>query len=78
MRTVSTSGLRYGPVVDLRSRRAATRRVVGTASSLAGLLISALTALSDSGQTEPHVLAGLLVLVGVGLRIEAAIIAPQA
>lgn len=30
MRTVSMSGLRYGPAVDLRSRRADTRRVVGT------------------------------------------------
>lgn len=84
MRTVSMSGLRYGPAVDLRSRRAATRRVVGTVSLLAGLLISALTALTDSGQAglsgqvELHVLAGLLVLVGAGLRIEAAIIAPEA
>ncbi|QDY10189.1 hypothetical protein FJK98_26080 [Micromonospora sp. HM134] len=64
--------------MDLRSRRADTRRVVGTSALLTGLLISALTVASDSGRAELHVLAGLLVLVGVGLRIEAAIIAPQA
>lgn len=76
MRTVPLSGLRYGPAVDLRSRRAATKRVVGTSALLAGLLISVLTMSSDSGQAELHIFAGLLVLTGVGLRLEAAILAP--
>lgn len=45
---------------------------------LAGLLICLVTMTNDSGKREPHVLAGLLVLAGVGLRIEAAILAARA
>lgn len=70
--------VRYGPAVDLRSRRAATTRVVGTTALLSGLLISVLTISSDAGLAEPHFLAGLLVLTGIGLRIEAAIMASSA
>ena len=64
--------------MDLRARRADTRRVVGTLALLAGLLTSVLTMFSGSEQADPHVLAGLLVLVGVGLRLEAEIIASRA
>ncbi|MEU4639462.1 hypothetical protein [Micromonospora sp. NPDC023814] len=64
--------------MDLRSRRAASTRVVGTTALLSGLLISVLTISGDSGMTEPHFLAGLLVLTGIGLRLEAAITAPRA
>ncbi|MFF3867310.1 hypothetical protein ACH4T9_21530 [Micromonospora sp. NPDC020750] len=39
-----------------------------------GLLLSLLTLSSNSGSTEPHILAFLLALTGIGLRIEAAII----
>lgn len=43
-----------------------------------GLLVSLLTMSSDSGSAEPHVFAFLLALVGIGLRIEAAISEPRA
>ncbi|MEU6078697.1 hypothetical protein [Micromonospora sp. NPDC047074] len=49
---------------------------MGTAALLSGLLVSALTISADSA--EPHLLAGLLVLAGVGLRVEAAILASRA
>lgn len=38
-----------------------------------GFLACVLTMASDSGQAETYVIAGLLVLAGIGLRIEAAI-----
>ncbi|MEU5938553.1 hypothetical protein ABZ807_05080 [Micromonospora sp. NPDC047548] len=44
---------------------------------VAGLLVSAITLSTDTGTTEPHILAGFLVAAGVGLRIEAAIIEPR-
>ncbi|MEV0153733.1 hypothetical protein AB0H57_08345 [Micromonospora sp. NPDC050686] len=55
------------------SRRAATVRLLGAMALLAGFLVAALTLGSDSGATEPYVLAALLVAAGVGFRIEAAI-----
>ncbi|MEU7750895.1 hypothetical protein [Micromonospora sp. NPDC049171] len=39
-----------------------------------GLLVSAITLSTDTVATEPHILAGLLVATGIGLRVEAAII----
>ncbi|MER5334550.1 hypothetical protein [Micromonospora sp. NPDC002717] len=51
---------------------------MGTTALLSGLLISVLTISSDAGLAEPHFLAGLLVLTGIGLRIEAAIMASSA
>ncbi|MBE1486230.1 hypothetical protein H4W31_001868 [Plantactinospora soyae] len=39
-----------------------------------GFLASVLTMASNSGQAETHIIAGLLVLTGIGLRIETAII----
>lgn len=39
-----------------------------------GFLACVLTMASDSGHAETYVIAGLLVLAGIGLRIEAAII----
>lgn len=49
-----------------------TLRNIGTAAILTGLLITLLTLASD-GSDRPFVLAGLIVLIGTGVRIEAAI-----
>jgi len=49
-----------------------TLRNVGTAAILVGLLITLFT-LTDAGSYRPFILAGLIVLVGIGLRIEAAL-----
>ena len=55
------------------ARRASTIRIIGNLALLAGLLVSVLTLSSDPGSAEPHILAGLLVATGIGLRIEAAL-----
>jgi hypothetical protein len=49
-----------------------TLRNAGTAAVLVGLLITLFT-LASAGSDRPFVLAGLIVLVGIGLRIEAAL-----
>ncbi|MBX7269316.1 hypothetical protein KIF24_27060 [Micromonospora sp. Llam7] len=59
--------------MNTASRRASTIRILGNLALTAGLLVSAITLGSDTGATEPHVLAGLLVAIGIGLRIEAAV-----
>ncbi|WP_092383413.1 hypothetical protein [Micromonospora phaseoli] len=59
------------------SRRASTVRILGNLALVAGFLVSAITLSSDNGSTEPHILAGLLVATGIGLRIEAAISEPR-
>ncbi|GGM48645.1 hypothetical protein GCM10011608_36870 [Micromonospora sonchi] len=60
------------------SRRASTIRIIGNLALVAGLLVSIITLSSDTGWIEPHILAGFLVAVGIGLRIEAAISEPRA
>lgn len=59
--------------MNLRSPQAANKRVLGIMAIAGGFLASVLTMSSDSGQAETYILAGLLVLTGIGLRIEAAI-----
>ncbi|WDZ84856.1 hypothetical protein [Micromonospora cathayae] len=59
------------------SRWASGVRMLGNIALLAGLLVSAITLGTDTGTTEPHILAGLLVVTGVGLRIEAAVREPR-
>ena len=44
---------------------------------VAGLLASAITAATDAGTIEPHILAGFLVVSGIGLRLEVAISQPR-
>ncbi|MET8083646.1 hypothetical protein [Micromonospora sp. NPDC005197] len=61
-------------MVDQRSRRADTVRVLGTVSLIAGFMTALLTLLSSTGGLQPQILAAFLILTGIGLRIEAAII----
>jgi hypothetical protein len=49
-----------------------TLRNAGTAAIVVGLLVALFTFIG-SGSDRPFILAGLLVLTGIGLRIEAAI-----
>ena len=48
-------------------------RVLGNLALLAGFLTSAITLSADFGDPEVHILAGLLVALGIGLRLEAVI-----
>ncbi|GLI02465.1 hypothetical protein [Phytohabitans aurantiacus] len=54
-----------------------TLRNLGTAAIVIGLLITLLT-LASAGSDRPFVLAVLIVLIGIGLRIEAALAATAA
>ncbi|MEU4379196.1 hypothetical protein [Micromonospora echinofusca] len=56
------------------SRRASKNGTLGNIVLDAGLLVSAITLSTDTGATEPHILAGFLVATGIGLHVEAAII----
>ncbi|MET7863807.1 hypothetical protein [Micromonospora taraxaci] len=58
--------------MDLRYTRSGSARVGGNVALGAGLLIALLMV---NPQTGAYVLACLLVLTGVGLRVEAALIA---
>ena len=65
----------YGSAVDqLQAKQVGNRRLSGTVLLTAGVLISLLSMMSDSDHMGPHLFAGFLVLTGIGLRIEAAII----
>ncbi|MFI7592142.1 hypothetical protein [Micromonospora sp. NPDC049359] len=59
--------------MDPRSRRADTGRILGTLSLVVGFLTSLLTLSAGYDGRAPHFVAFLLVLTGIGLRIEAAI-----
>ncbi len=54
-------------------RRADTARIVGTLSILAGLLITGVGLSSDAIPAKGYFLAGMLVVIGAGLRLEAAV-----
>ena len=56
----------------------ATRTVIGTLAIVAGLLTALLTNATSGGHGGAYVVAALLVLAGVGLRIEAAILDSRA
>lgn len=59
--------------VDARERRIDTTRIVGSMAIAVGLLIAVTGLATDSTPAKGYVFAGLLVVVGVGLRLEAAI-----
>ncbi|MEU4472710.1 hypothetical protein [Micromonospora sp. NPDC023888] len=60
--------------MDVQAQRVATVRAFGTVSLVAGFMTSLITMASDYGGFEPHILATFLILTGLGLRIEAAIV----
>ncbi|MEU8329704.1 hypothetical protein [Micromonospora sp. NPDC048839] len=60
--------------MDLPAQRVETVRAFGTVSLVAGFMISLITMASDYSGLDPHILATFLILTGLGLRIEAAIL----
>lgn len=60
-----------------RVRHAATLRTLGNITLLAGFLTWLINMTSDANDVEMYVLAILLVVTGVGLRVEAAVTAPS-
>ncbi|WP_139135773.1 hypothetical protein [Micromonospora yangpuensis] len=61
--------------MDLRYTRSRSTRVGGNVALGTGLLIALLMVSPENPQTGGYVLACVLVLTGVGLRVEAALIA---
>jgi hypothetical protein len=59
--------------VNRRPDLTAHKRALGTMAIVAALLIAVLAMPGDSPSIEPYILAFLLVLTGIGLRIEVAI-----
>ncbi|MEU8180447.1 hypothetical protein AB0B85_29660 [Micromonospora sp. NPDC049044] len=60
--------------MDLHAQRVATVRSFGTVALVAGFMTSLITMASAYHGLEPHILATFLILIGLGLRIEAAIV----
>jgi hypothetical protein len=59
--------------VDKKERRIDTTRIAGTMAIAVGMLITLIGLATDSTPAKGYVFAALLVLTGVGLRLEAAI-----
>ncbi|MFC5925498.1 hypothetical protein [Micromonospora vulcania] len=59
--------------MDLPARRIGTVRTLGTVSLVAGFMTTLLSLSSGYHGLKAHILAALLILTGIGLRIEAAI-----
>lgn len=60
--------------MDVRGRRIDTARILGTIAVVVGLLVTIVGLLTDTTPAKGFFFAGLLVLAGVGLRLEAAIL----
>ncbi|MEW2142867.1 hypothetical protein AB0869_08640 [Micromonospora vinacea] len=60
--------------MDTRARRSDTVRAFGTLSLMAGFAVSLLSMPSGGAGLRPQILAAFLILTGIGLRIEAAIV----
>ncbi|MEH1014804.1 hypothetical protein V6U90_17040 [Micromonospora sp. CPCC 206060] len=61
--------------MNIRYPRSGSVRAMGNVALGAGLLISLLMVSPDNPSTGGYVLAGLLVITGLGLRVEAAVLA---
>lgn len=59
--------------MDARGRKADTGRILGNIAMVVGLLITFVGLATDSTPAKGYFFAGLLVLVGIGLRLEAAV-----
>lgn len=62
--------------MNTRGRRAVTR-LLGSTALVVGLLITSIGLLTGSTPAKGYLLAGMLVVAGVGLRIEAALLEPR-
>jgi uncharacterized membrane protein YiaA len=61
-------------VMDAQTRRVDTARILGNIALVVGLLIASIGLATDSAPVKGYFFAGLLVVTGIGLRLEAAVI----
>jgi uncharacterized membrane protein YiaA len=59
--------------MDVRERRVDTARILGATALVVGFLITVVGLVTDGIPAKGYVFAGMLVFVGTGLRVEAAI-----
>lgn len=59
--------------MDPRGRRIDTARILGNIALVVGILITVIGLVTDSTPIKGYFFAGLLVAIGLGLRIEAAV-----
>jgi uncharacterized membrane protein YiaA len=59
--------------VDARERKVDTTRILGNIALLVGLSMTMVGLATDSTPAKGYVFAGMLVFIGVGLRLEAAL-----
>ena len=59
--------------MDARGKRTDATRILGTLALSVGLLITVIGLATDSTPAKGYFFAGLLVITGVGLRLESAI-----
>ena len=59
--------------MDKRERRIDTARILGNIALVVGLLIAVIGLAVDSTPSKGYFFAGLLVITGIGLRLEAAL-----
>ena len=59
--------------VDARERRTDTARILGNIALVVGLLIAVVGLVTDNTPAKAYFLAGLLGIIGIGLRLEAAL-----
>ena len=59
--------------VDAQERRTDTTRIIGSFALVVGLLIAVVGLVTDSTPIKGYIVAGLLVIIGIGLRLEAAL-----
>ncbi|MCA2216031.1 hypothetical protein [Jidongwangia harbinensis] len=60
--------------MDDRGRRVYAARILGTIAVVVGLLVAVFGLVADDTPAEGYVVAGLLVITGLGLRLEAALV----
>jgi uncharacterized membrane protein YiaA len=59
--------------MDTRERRIDTTRILGTIALSVGVVIAVIGLLTDSTPAKGYFFAGLLVVIGLSLRLEAAV-----
>jgi len=63
----------YGAAMDVRGQRIDTARILGNVALVVGILIAVIGLVTDGTPAKGYFFAGLLVIIGLGLRLEAAV-----
>lgn len=60
--------------MDIYGRRVDTLRILGNVSLVVGLVITSIGLATDTTPAKAYVFAALLVMIGIGFRLEAALL----